>query len=193
MGHLDWAIVFGARQKQREELEIVHELVELPWSAGKESHLITVFDSLGVAALQALSVPGVNVFPILKTLLEHWQRYQNSGEMQSTKVEEALVTALARTWVSYPSETDNFLEKYPELIIKMHTHVREHVEEANSLNTVAGLVGFLYLPGALPGLVRTVQEICDVVTDAKVALHKIGSYLMDPQTISAVAESLGAE
>jgi hypothetical protein len=190
VNELDWAIVFEARQKPRGELEIIRRLMETPSDAEYGSHLVTAFEALGKAALQSISIPAAGPHPILETLLGHWHRYQQAHPEKATAVEDALVRGLARTWIGYPIVTESFLEGHPELAIKMRERVRDHTEEAENLNTIAGLVGFLFLPAALPRLIRVVEEICDNIVDAIVALHMIAEYLMDPWTLSVVAESL---
>jgi hypothetical protein len=193
LGHLAWALAFECQGRAHGRIQFVDRLLALPWQGDKLSRLVGVIDRLGMMMFLVFRMTGSKPYPVLETLSQ-WFHLEGVSPEEQAKVRNALGQALARIWRVYPSEVEHFLENEPELIMRMFEAI--HGESHWELTNLAGqgsITSIVLLPGALPGLVEVLQQICDEVTDVEEGVRMIGSYFVDPGTLEQILRSIEDE
>jgi hypothetical protein len=188
LGHLASPMFLECRQKVRGRLDFVDRFMEQSWSEGRIAQIGLVLEQLAVAGLLAVVVQGVHPYPVLDTL-QQWFDFRAANKEETRAVQRRLADALAFTWVSFPDIVEAYLEDQPELKVLMLEALRPepgqfiYREALNNLMTAA-----ITVPKTASGLATTIQRICDEVTDVEVALKLVGAYLVDVDTLTAMAE-----
>jgi len=190
LGHLVFPLAFECQQRTHGKIEFVDRFLALPWDGDELSRLITAIDHLGIVSFYAFRMSGAKPYPVLETLSQ-WFHLEDISSEEQDKVKDALGRALARIWRAYPVEVEHSLEDQPELMIRMYEAMRrESHEELANLSGQGSVTSMVFLPAALPGLVRVLQQICDEVTDLERGIRMIGSYFVDPKTVEQILKSV---
>jgi len=189
LGHLHGPMAMECRKRDRGQLAFVDQLLRRRWDDNPTARIVAIIEALGGVGLTAFSIHEVKPYPVLDTL-EQWFDWEGSTAEATEAVQDALAIALAKISMAYPEAVDSVLADYPSIRMRMRERMRS-VEGRLAYNQgVWGVVSFMYLPAALPGLIETVERICDEAREVATGLPMLTEYFMDPETIRRVLESI---
>lgn len=190
IGHLAWPMAYECQKRTQGKLEIVNRMLALSWDGDELSRLFIIISNLGNAINLAYRMSSFRPYPVLETLSQ-WFHLENLNEEDEIKLQGALGLALARIWRAYPVEVEQFLEAEPELMMAMYETIRR--ESHGELMNYAGqgsLTSIVFIPAALPDLVRVIENICDKGVDIEETVREIGSFFVDPKTVEKILSNV---
>jgi len=202
VGHLAWPLIYESQYKLHGTLDFADRFLSLSWSGSRTKRLVTLINTLGVAAgVVSFRVAETKPYPILETLAQwfHVERPEiadrfdlfDLSDESVAEVQTALGQALARIWSAFPNEVEQFLEEEPELLMRMYEAARAYGQDA--LTNFAGqgtVTSMVLLPAALPGLIKVLQSICEEGTVVETAVRTIGGHFVGEATMRSILASL---